>query len=118
MITNLPEWKLTLCTPLYDTASKSPIEMTAQVYGKMRELVNSYNEFASGMSKAISDHIVKTNEDMTEFEKTITCLMSEHIKAVDTKINEQFNLFKEYVDQVEKSVLEYVEENEEIVVGG
>lgn len=102
---NLPKWNLTLCPPLYDTASKSPIEMTAQVYGKMRELVEEYNKFSSELEKAFEDYTYNTTSNMEEFKNNITCIMQSYIESVDSKLSEY------------KALL-YNEENEEIIVGG
>lgn len=124
---NLPEWRLTLCAPLYDTVSKSPIEMTAQVYAKMRELVNAYNDFTSELTKALTDFTYKTTEDITEFENRITCLMQEHMEAVDSKINQCISIIDEEVEKSVKSKIEemlsqgvitYNEASEELIVGG
>ena len=118
-VINLPEWKLTLCPPLYDTSSRSPIEQTAQVYAKMRELVEAYNQFATDVTKVLSDYIANTNGDIDEFKKLITCMLQEHINAVDIKIAEEFEAIKEYiVKTIDESLIRYNEENEEVVVGG
>lgn len=83
---NLPAWRLTLVPPLYDTSSKSPIEMTAQVYSKMRELVEEFNKFSEDTTKALNEFevgIISANED---FKKYVTCTMQEYIKSIDEKI--------------------------------
>jgi hypothetical protein len=135
---NLPQWKLTLCDPLYDTTSVSPTEMTAQVYAKTREVVEEFNKFSSEMEKAINKHIVDTTIDIQEFEKSITKIMNDYIKSIDIKIPmiietvegkilEAVELAKptlikalqeEIAEAVDKSLLSYDEENEEIIVGG
>ncbi len=120
---NLPRWELTLCPPLYDTASRSPIEQTAQVYAKCRELVEAYNQLAQELSTAINQHIVNSNEDLTEFEQNITCLMQNYIESIDTKFNELSEEIKSqintYVDEaVAKGIIAYNEASEEIIVGG
>lgn len=135
---NLPQWKLTLCDPLYDTSSVSPIEMTAQVYAKTRELVEEFNKFSSDMEKTINVHIVDTTADIQEFEKSITKIMNEYIKSIDNKIPIIIesvegkileavevakptlieSLREEINEAVSTAFITYNEENEEIVVGG
>ena len=112
---NLPEWKLTLCPPLYDTSSKSPTEMTAQVYAKTRELVTTFNEFSEGMNKAFQSFTEANIKDVQEFEEKITCLMNEYIESIDTKIHE---LNESISKRIEEGFIKYNEENEEIVIGG
>lgn len=120
---NLPEWKLTLCEPLYDTSSKSPIEMTAQVYGKMREVVNAHNEFTKKLSEILSTHIEKTNGDISEFETKVTCIANEYIESIDTKFVLMQQSIEKHFDEtiskaVENAFIKYDEERQEIVVGG
>lgn len=106
---NLPQWKLTLTDPLYDTSSTSPIEMTGQVYAKVREVVEEFNRFSAQMEKTINDHIVKGVDGMQEFEKSITKIMNDYIRSIDSKIS---------VLTENNSVIGYNEPNEELIVGG
>lgn len=96
---NLPEWKLTLCPPLYDTFSKSPTEQTAQVYAKMRELVEAFNTFSEEFNKALNEHINKTQGDISEFKVEVTSIMNEYIKSVDNEIS----LMHQHLDELLKN---------------
>lgn len=108
---NLPQWKLTLCPPLYDTASVSPTEQTAQVYGKMRELIEDYNSFTAEVSNTLNEYINKTNGDIDEFKKCITALTAEFIKSVDVKLVEM-------KAELTNLIIDYNENAEEIIIGG
>jgi hypothetical protein len=97
---NLPAWKLTLCAPLYDTSSTSPIEQTAQVYAKMRELVEEFNKLSENLSKSLEDYIVKDIRDMEEFKEYINCIMQEYIESVDQKLTDLDIEFKSVIAEV------------------
>ena len=114
---NLPEWKLTLCPPLYDTSSKSQIEQTAQVYAKMRELIEAYNQFTADMLKAMNDFITSSIQGNEEFEKCINKTMQDYIESIDTKIdlavNEMLEKYKQEVkDVAEEAVTEVLNSGE------
>ena len=56
MIKPLPKWVLTNEYPaFYDTESVTAIEMVAKLYGKMEELITTYNEFVDEINKTIAD---------------------------------------------------------------
>ena len=101
---NLPEWKLTLCPPLYDTSSKSPI------YAKMRELVEAFNTFAQDLSEQLSNHTVGSIQGMHTFKADINRIMSEYITSIDCKVSIIEELFRNYEKDVEERLMRIVEE--------
>lgn len=122
---NLPKWALTLCPPLYDTSSLSPIEQTAQVYSKMRELIENYNKFVDEVSSAIDKLEVDTHTDIKEFKCVITELVQKYIETIDMKMSEQDLRIEKTIDEKvviavsEKinDVVAYDSENEEVYIG-
>lgn len=107
---NLPKWSLTLVPPLYDTSSKSPIEMTAQVYGKMREFVDEYNRFTEDIQKAITDFEVGIISSEEEFKKYITCTMQEYINSLDEKVTIVDRWFNDFDGEMNNIITEKMNE--------
>lgn len=84
----LPLWRLTNKFPsFYDTESGSSIEMTAKVYGAMRELIDEYNKFVSDINIELSKFEADITKDNCEFKNSITEIVENHIKCVDMKMN-------------------------------
>ena len=103
---NLPAWKLTLSPPLYDTSSKSPIEMTAHVYAKMRELVEDYNRFSEELTKAINEYEANVNGDISRFKDEVTTIMNEYVKSIDNEVTLIHNHLHTLEENYEKDVVE------------
>ena len=64
MINGLPKWVIPDSHPaFFDHESATANEMVAKLYGKVRELIESYNEFATDMSDKINEayDYLKTN---------------------------------------------------------
>ena len=63
-INNLPKWTIPDLHPaFFDTESATAIEMVAKLYGKVKEVVDHYNEFTTDMNDRINDAFdyLKTN---------------------------------------------------------
>ena len=114
---NLPKWALTLCPPLYDTSSLSPIEQTAQVYSKMRELIENYNKFVDEISKTINTFENDVNGDIKEFTCAITGIMQKYIETIDAKMNEQDSNIELTINKKLEKLVNYNETNEEVNIG-
>jgi hypothetical protein len=116
---NLPEWKLTLSAPLYDTSSVSPTEQTAQVYSKMRELVEEFNKFTASLSEEIRTLESETIGSIDTYKQDINKIVHNAICNFDNKILDLMNnIDKVVAEEVRKMAITYNPDTEEIVIGG
>lgn len=129
---NLPEWKLTLTAPLYDTSSLSPIEQTAQVYSKMRELIAEFNTFTASITEEINRFETQTIGSIDTYKQEINLIVHNAICNFDEKITKMMNDIDEAVlaeiekmnineivaEEVKKLSFTYNPETEELVIGG
>lgn len=100
-------------TPLYDTDSISPTEQTAQMYRKVDELINDFNNFVEEVNTAITKIDNDTDSDIKEFKCTITQMIERYIELIDMKISEQDSR----IESLNLSI-SYNETNEEVDIGG
>jgi len=90
IISKLPNWVLVNKFPaFYDTESLTAVEQTARVYGKINELIESYNKYVEEINKAINDIATEKDEDVKAFICRISCLTDNYINTVDMKIAHQ-----------------------------
>ncbi len=106
MITPLPKWVLVNKFPaFYDTESLTAVEQTARLYGKMNELIESYNKYVEEINKAISDLETEKNNDVKEFICRISCLTDNYINTVDMKIAHQDRKIAEVYAQFSEDII-------------
>ena len=90
MIERLPVWVLTEGRPaFYDSESVTAIEMVAKLYGKMNELVENYNEFATQVNTEIDRFESGLTADFEDFKSCLQQLVLNYIESIDMKIAEQ-----------------------------
>lgn len=117
MLKPLPIWVMNEKHPaFFDSESMTTIEQTARVYGKMQELVESYNSFANEINATINDWNNNIISNYNDFKTEIEKITENFIKCVDLKINDQdkqirkaidymkINLDKTVIDEVSKSI--------------
>lgn len=87
MINKLPAWCIINKFPaFYDVESATAIEQTARVYGKMNELVDSYNGFAETLTNTINGFIGETEGEYETFKIAIRQEFQDFINTVDLKV--------------------------------
>lgn len=98
MIARLPYWVLTNATPsVYESESKTAVEMVAKVYAKMQELVDEYNKFTETINSTIETFINDTNINQEEFECRITKVIHDYLDYLDTRLDKQDTIINESV---------------------
>lgn len=104
-ILKLPNWALVNKFPaFYDLESLTAVEQTARLYGKVNELIDSYNGYVEEINKAINDFEFEKDKDVNDFIKAITCLTSNYINTVDMKIDHQNRAIGEVYDKYKNDV--------------
>lgn len=87
MITQLPKWALVNKFPaLYDTESVTAVEQTARVYGKINELIESYNNYIELVNSEIKKFTEATDSNYEEFSKKIIKITEDFITTIDMKV--------------------------------
>lgn len=114
-ITTLPKWVLTGTNPaFYDMDSKTAVEQTARVYGKMSELVEDYNKFADELNLEVTNLVNGTTKDMETFITNLNKITHDYIEMLDNKtdvkIQEYEGKIKEQDVKLEQAV-NYMTEN-------
>jgi hypothetical protein len=95
-VLQLPRWILTDVHPTFhDYESMTTLEQTSRLYGKMKELIDSYNLWVEEVNKAILEY--KEEEDNQDecFENRIIQTMNDYIASVDEKLACQDREFEE-----------------------
>ena len=115
MIKLLPLWVLTnKRSAFYDSESGTALEQTARVYGKMQELIEDYNKFATEVNKAITDYATDLDSSFDCFKTCITDLVENYIKSIDMKIDKQDmvidNAVKYMVDNLKPTIYTFMQE--------
>ena len=88
MIKPLPKWVLTNNYPaFYDTESVTAIEMVAKIYGKMEELITSYNEFVDEINKTMEDFDAGIISDIDEFKDYVNGRLATQDEVIADAVN-------------------------------
>ena len=89
-ISKLPKWCLVNKFPaFYDFESLTVTEQTARLYGKVAELIESYNKYVEEINKTIGEYEDKQDKDISDFIHRLSCLADNYINTVDMKIMHQ-----------------------------
>ena len=87
MITQLPKWALVNKFPaLYDTESLTVVEQTARLYGKINELIESYNNYIELVNSEIKKFTEATDANYEEFSTKIIKITEDFITTIDMNI--------------------------------
>ena len=73
----------------YDTESATVIELSANLHGKMNELINEYNAFAERINTQFNEFITATNKDYEVFRTAMRQEFQDFIDVVNLKIQSQ-----------------------------
>lgn len=107
----LPKWVLPGTRPsVYDTESGSALEMVAKVYGAMRTLQETYNEFADEVNKTILEFMDSTTKDQECFKANLTEIMHNYIRKIDEKIKMQDLVINKH-NEAMVDAINYMKEN-------
>ena len=107
-IKELPEWAINQNHPaFYDTESKTAIEMSAQLHGKMNEVIQELNDFTKD-TQDFMDTLTLENKDWKETTATgIRQEFQDFIDVVDIKVqgaNQALEETNERMDTIERDV--------------
>lgn len=106
-ITLLPKWAIPSHIPsVYDTESKTCLDMTSKVYGAMRQLQEDYNVFVDEINKTIIDFVNGTNQDHEKFKEDITKLIHDYIRMLDDKVKNQDLVINESIAYIKNNLNE------------
>lgn len=125
MITPLPIWVITNKYPaIYDSESKTAIEMVARLYGKMEEMIKDYNNYVEQINKAIADFEASINQDFNTFKQEVLRITSDYIACIDMKIQNQdakiadaIQYMKDNIIQTASNLFTQALENGDITAG-
>jgi hypothetical protein len=77
----LPDWVLTNVQPaFYDTESVTVLSLLSKIYGKINELISSYNEYTEETDAKIDEAIAYMKTNLTE---TVSTLFEEALDNGD-----------------------------------
>lgn len=93
----LPLWVLPPTLPsVYDAESATALEMTAKVYGAMRELISEYNTFAATLNANIQKFMEETDEYLrTELPDTAEKIIADGFESGSLQIPTDKKLTKQ-----------------------
>ena len=110
-ITLLPKWIYPNTIPsVYDGESKTCLDMTAKVYGAMRNLQEEYNLFVDEINKCITDFIESGNKEEEEFEARLTKIIHDYIHALDLKVINQDRTIEESIVYIKENLSEGIKQ--------
>lgn len=106
MITKLPHWALLNKFPAFnDLESLTALEQTSRIYGKINELIENYNKFATDINKLIEEYDVESDSEVKEFIARVTCMANNYINTVDMKIAHQDRQISEIYEKFGADVI-------------
>ena len=106
MIMKLPNWVLVNKFPaFFDTESLTATEQTARIYGKINELIESYNKYVEEINKTITEYESEKDADVQAFICRISTLTLNYINTVDMKIMHQDRKIAEVYDKFSADVI-------------
>lgn len=106
MIAKLPHWCIIEKFPAFnDFESLTAIEQTARVYGKIQELIESYNKYVDEINTVIEDYELDKYGEVNKFICRITCLTNNYINTVDMKIAHQDRQIAEVYEKFSTDVI-------------
>lgn len=109
-IKKLPHWVLVDKFPaFYDAESKTTIQQTARLYGKINELIESYNKFIDLINTEIGNYQDGITKDFTDFKNNICKIITDYMYKIDTQIVHQDRMIEEVYDKFKNHMEETVD---------
>lgn len=106
---HLPHWVLTDTLPaFYDCESATAIQQTAKLYGKIQELITTYNDFVRDVNRYITEFEEGIIKDFNCFQNCVIKTMNDYIESIDTKIELQDNKIQEAIDYMKNNLVSTV----------
>ena len=107
MIEKLPKWALVNKFPaFFDTESLTSTEQVARVYGKINELIESYNTFAEEINSIIGEYNLEEDANIQNFICRISTLAHNYINTIDMKIMHQDRKIAEVYEQFSEDMIQ------------
>lgn len=104
----LPNWRIPDTSPaFYDTESATAIEQTAKLYGKVRELIDAYNEFVGNVETIIEEFETSVTVDMETFKVGIRQEFQDFIDIVNLRLQQYESEFETFKGDVNDLINEY-----------
>ncbi len=105
----LPHWIVTDRFPAkYDLESATVIEQTAKVYGKVNELIDSYNEFVDRINSHIESFEKEQATDWGLYKTAMRQEFQDFIDTVDLKVQEVTNYMRDNLRESCKGLLDEI----------
>ena len=105
-IMQLPKWVMTSKFPaFYDSESITATEQTARVYGKMNEVIDSWNKYVEDINKLIEEFSTGADQDYKCFTESIIKTCSDYISTIDFTIATQNREIKEIYSKFADDIL-------------
>ena len=105
-IMQLPKWVMTSKFPaFYDSESLTATEQTARVYGKMNELIESWNQYVEDVNKQIKEFGESNDADYKCFTDTIIQTTTNYIQTIDFAVAAQNKEIKEIYARFSSDIL-------------
>ena len=102
----MPGWSIVNPFPAnYDVESKTVIEQTARMYGKVNELIESYNTFTTNIENKTNEFIETTNGDYEAFKISIRQEFQDFIDTIELKLNEQQKIIDNAVSYMSDNII-------------
>ena len=85
-VNQLPKWLVADKNPaFYDMDSSTAIEMTAKLYGSMRETIDIINDFCYDTETIVKEHKTYTEKDMQAFKIAMEQKFKDFTEVLNTK---------------------------------
>lgn len=105
----LPIWNFTNIIPSFnDLESGTAIEMTAKVYGAMRDLIDEYNKFVENTNKEISEFETSSTKNYEEFAIGLRQEFQDFIDIINLKVMEQDSVIQDAVNYMKNNLEESI----------
>jgi len=102
----MPGWSIVNPFPAnYDVESKTVIEQTARMYGKVNELIESYNTFTTNIENKTNEFIETTNGDYEAFKISIRQEFQDFIDVIEIKLDEQQKIIDNAVSYMSDNII-------------
>ncbi len=122
IIKPLPHWAIINGFPsFYDTESLTAIEQTARLYGKVKELIETYNRYVTEMNGELTELETQVQKDLACAIRTIINLTDAYITQTelrlnhqDRKLDEAYKAFTEDITSAVDSIIRQMKEAGEL----
>lgn len=105
MITLLPEFLLHDLHPsFYDKDSVTTIELVGRLHGKVNEVVEAYNKFATKVNQDVTDFMESNNKDFELFRVGLRQEFQDFIDIVNLKVKDNDVAIQEFMEEIRSCI--------------